>query len=146
MTSPSEAFLLDANVFIEPMFIDPKNRWYPFDVVPGYWDFLQRELGGAHVRSVVHVSRSSKDTLMTFQTGLRGLGERPSRTAQMIPRFSRAIWRFPHMSGRLRGAARDRSSAVPLTSFSVKAWQILGLLRERECMGRRWSLKRFRAR
>lgn len=50
MTSPTEVFLLDTNVFIEP-----KSRWYPFDVVPGYWDFLRQELGGEHVRSIVHV-------------------------------------------------------------------------------------------
>lgn len=50
MTPPSEVFLLDTNVFIEP-----KNTWYPFDVVPGYWDFLQMELGGEHVRSIIHV-------------------------------------------------------------------------------------------
>jgi hypothetical protein len=28
-------YLIDANVFI-----DAKNRYYPFDVVPGFWDWL----------------------------------------------------------------------------------------------------------
>ena len=50
MTPSSEAFLLDTNVFIEP-----KNTWYPFDVVPGYWDFLRMELGSKRVRSIVPV-------------------------------------------------------------------------------------------
>ena len=50
MTSQNEVFLLDANVFIEP-----KNRFYPFDVFPGYWAFLLQELGGEHVKSIMHV-------------------------------------------------------------------------------------------
>ncbi|MGW5556618.1 DUF4411 family protein [Micromonospora sp. NPDC003944] len=29
-------YLLDSNVFIEA-----KNRYYPFDVVPGFWDWIQ---------------------------------------------------------------------------------------------------------
>lgn len=45
-----ETFLLDANVFIEP-----KNRYYPFDIFPGYWEFLSQELGGESVKSIEHV-------------------------------------------------------------------------------------------
>lgn len=40
MTNEPETLLLDSNVFIEP-----KNRSYPFDVFPGYWQFLQEEMG-----------------------------------------------------------------------------------------------------
>ena len=43
-------FLLDTNVFIEP-----KNRFYPFDIVPGYWDLLEKELGGDSVQSIMKV-------------------------------------------------------------------------------------------
>ena len=43
-------FLLDTNVFIEP-----KNRFYPFDIVPGYWDLLEKELGGNSVQSIMKV-------------------------------------------------------------------------------------------
>lgn len=43
-------FLLDSNVFIEP-----KNTYYPFDLVPGYWDFLSQEIGGPRIRSITHV-------------------------------------------------------------------------------------------
>lgn len=71
MTSPSEAFLLDANVFIEP-----KNRWYPFDVVPGYWDFLRRELGGEHVRSVVHVYEELQGHTDDLSDWAKGIGRK----------------------------------------------------------------------
>lgn len=50
MISSNEIFLLDSNVFIEP-----KNRFYPFDIFPGYWRFLLEELGGERVRSITHV-------------------------------------------------------------------------------------------
>ncbi len=30
-------YLLDANVFI-----DAKNRYYGFDIVPAFWDWLQQ--------------------------------------------------------------------------------------------------------
>lgn len=43
-------FLLDTNVFIEP-----KNRFYPFDIVPGYWDLLEKELGANSVQSITQV-------------------------------------------------------------------------------------------
>lgn len=46
----SNSFLLDTNVFIEP-----KNRYYPFDICPGYWQLLKANLGGDVVNSITHV-------------------------------------------------------------------------------------------
>lgn len=48
--SVSESFLLDTNVFIEP-----KNRYYPFDICPGYWSLLEDNLGTVAVGSITHV-------------------------------------------------------------------------------------------
>ena len=40
-------YLLDSNVFIEA-----KNRHYPFDVVPAFWDWLVRaHVGWAGLRA-----------------------------------------------------------------------------------------------
>lgn len=44
------AYLLDANVFIES-----KNRFYGFDICPGFWDWLTLRHSGGHVFSVSQV-------------------------------------------------------------------------------------------
>lgn len=41
------AFLLDANVFIEA-----RNRYYAFDICPGFWQWLSDEDGGGRVLTV----------------------------------------------------------------------------------------------
>lgn len=71
MTLPSEVFLLDTNVFIEP-----KGHWYPFDVVPGYWDFLRRELGGECIRSIVHVYEELQGHADALADWVKGVGRK----------------------------------------------------------------------
>jgi len=44
------AFLLDANVFIEA-----KNRYYGFDICPGFWEWLINEESAGRVLSVAAV-------------------------------------------------------------------------------------------
>lgn len=44
------AFLLDANVFIEA-----KNRYYGFDICPGFWEWLTNEESDGRVLSVAAV-------------------------------------------------------------------------------------------
>ena len=48
--SENKSFLLDTNVFIEP-----KNRYYPFDICPGYWQLLENNLGGDTAESITNV-------------------------------------------------------------------------------------------
>lgn len=43
-------FLTDANVFIEA-----KNRYYDFDICPGFWDWMDAQLPLLNVRSIVPV-------------------------------------------------------------------------------------------
>lgn len=51
------AFLLDANVFIEA-----KNRYYGFDLCPGFWEFLDRKVEEGVVLSVDAV----RDELISY--------------------------------------------------------------------------------
>ena len=44
------AYLLDANVFIEA-----KNRYYGFDLCPGFWDWLEVAHADSHVWSIEKV-------------------------------------------------------------------------------------------
>ena len=46
----SSAMILDANAFIEP-----KNRFYAFDICPGFWDFVIDDFENRNAMSVVHV-------------------------------------------------------------------------------------------
>lgn len=48
-------YLLDSNVFIEA-----KNRHYGFDVVPGFWEWLD----DAHGRGIVHSVNKVRDELL----------------------------------------------------------------------------------
>ncbi|MBU3699965.1 MAG: DUF4411 family protein [Candidatus Kapabacteria bacterium] len=49
-------YLLDANVLIEA-----KNRYYSFDVCPGFWDWLKRENAIGTVLSIDAVARELSD-------------------------------------------------------------------------------------
>jgi predicted nucleic acid-binding protein len=60
------AYLLDANVFI-----DAKNRYYGFDLCPGFWDWLLREHGAGRAFSVRHVG----DELLAGADTLAGWAE-----------------------------------------------------------------------
>ncbi len=46
----SQKMILDSNVFIEA-----KNRYYAFDICPGYWDFVIRDFGHGNAMSILHV-------------------------------------------------------------------------------------------
>jgi hypothetical protein len=48
--------ILDANAFIEP-----KNRFYAFDICPGFWDFVIEDFENGNAMSVIHV----RDELLT---------------------------------------------------------------------------------
>lgn len=48
-------YLLDSNVFIEA-----KNRYYPFDVVPGFWDWIE----AAQQTSSVYIIEAVRDELV----------------------------------------------------------------------------------
>lgn len=46
----SSAMILDANAFIES-----KNRFYAFDICPGFWDFVIDDFENGNAMSVSHV-------------------------------------------------------------------------------------------
>ena len=48
--------VLDSNAFIEP-----KNRFYAFDICPGFWDFVIDDFENGNAMSVIHV----RDELLT---------------------------------------------------------------------------------
>ncbi len=52
----SSAMILDTNAFIEP-----KNRFYAFDICPGFWDFVIEDFENGSATSVIHV----RDELLT---------------------------------------------------------------------------------
>lgn len=43
-------YLLDTNVFIEA-----KNRYYAFDICPGFWDWMDHVVAGGDVMSIIMV-------------------------------------------------------------------------------------------
>lgn len=47
MISQQQPMVLDANVFIEP-----KNRYYSFDICPGFWDFLVTDFANGNAVSI----------------------------------------------------------------------------------------------
>ncbi len=58
------AYLLDANTFI-----DAKNRYYDFDVCPGFWDWLDQQSALARVLSIEAVGNellAGDDRLTTW--------------------------------------------------------------------------------
>jgi hypothetical protein len=54
--SPTETFVLDSNIFIEA-----KQRYYAFDVCPGFWDALIWQHGRGLVVSIDRVKKELKD-------------------------------------------------------------------------------------
>lgn len=46
----SQKMVLDSNALIEA-----KNRYYAFDICPGYWDFVIRDFGRGNATSIIHV-------------------------------------------------------------------------------------------
>lgn len=109
MTSPSETFLLDTNVFIQP-----KNTWYPFDVVPGYWDFLRKELGGECVRSITPVYeelQGHEDDLSEWAKGLgRSRFEDCLENQDVLKRYLAVATHVRSLEG--GGSGQKRHSAV----------------------------------
>ncbi|MBF0142675.1 MAG: DUF4411 family protein [Magnetococcales bacterium] len=49
-------YFLDSNVFIEA-----SNRYYSFDICPGFWDWLDREIPNGKVASIVNVYEELKE-------------------------------------------------------------------------------------
>lgn len=60
-------FWIDANCLIEP-----HRRWYAFDVVPGYWDFLENEFEDGRLASCAliyeELKRGNRDDLLDWAT------------------------------------------------------------------------------
>lgn len=54
-------YLLDANVLIEA-----KNRYYAFDIAPGFWDWLHQ----AHLQSLACSIEAVRDELLTGKDDL----------------------------------------------------------------------------
>ena len=42
--------VLDSNAFIEP-----KNRFYAFDICPGFWDFVAADFANGNAISIINV-------------------------------------------------------------------------------------------
>jgi len=49
-------YLLDTNIFIQAQKID-----YPFDVFPGFWEWLERDLKGGVIHSIEPVFKEIKN-------------------------------------------------------------------------------------
>lgn len=50
-------------------FIEPKNRFYAFDICPGYWEFVIDDFESGNARSVTHVHNEilgGSDALSTW--------------------------------------------------------------------------------
>lgn len=50
MMPQNQQMILDSNVFIEA-----KNRFYAFDICPGYWDFVNKDFRSGGALSIMHV-------------------------------------------------------------------------------------------
>lgn len=64
------AYLLDTGIFIEA-----KRRFYGFDFVPGYWDWLVREANAGTIRSIERVAEeigAQQDDLAAWAATLPG--------------------------------------------------------------------------
>lgn len=60
----SNVMVLDSNAFIEP-----KNRFYAFDICPGYWEFVIDDFESGNAMSVTHVRNEilgGSDALSTW--------------------------------------------------------------------------------
>ena len=61
--------VLDSNAFIEP-----KNRFYAFDICPGFWDFVAADFANGNAISIIHVRDeilAGGDELSTWTEQLR---------------------------------------------------------------------------
>ena len=61
------AMVLDSNAFIEP-----KNRFYAFDICPGFWDFVADDFANGNAMSIIHVRDeilAGGDELSTWMKG-----------------------------------------------------------------------------
>lgn len=69
-------YLLDANVFIEA-----KKRYYGFDICPGFWAYLEREMAAGSVRSLDAVKRelvAQADELSAWATAHEAFFDTPT--------------------------------------------------------------------
>lgn len=48
--APYPPYLIDSNAFIES-----KNRYYAFDICPGFWDFMVDDFNAERSLSIRHV-------------------------------------------------------------------------------------------
>jgi hypothetical protein len=63
----NQKMILDSNAFIEA-----KNRYYAFDICPGYWDFVIKDFGCGNATSFTHVwteIESGGDDLTAWMKG-----------------------------------------------------------------------------
>lgn len=88
-------FLLDTNVFIEA-----KNRYYAFDICPGFWDWMDAVCDGdvASIVSVRDEMTGGNDELANWpRTGRmpRGSWQSMTSTRRAISPESSSTWQQP---------------------------------------------------
>lgn len=84
------AFLLDANVFIEA-----RNRYYAFDICPGFWEWLADEENGGRVLTLEAVRdelMGREDDLAEWTRGRPGSFFEPPDAAVLPPLATLATW------------------------------------------------------
>lgn len=84
------AYLLDANVFIEA-----RNRYYAFDICPGFWEWLSTEDGRGRVLSVEAIRdelSGREDDLAEWTRGRLTSFFEPPDAAVLPPLASLATW------------------------------------------------------
>lgn len=101
----NETFLLDTNVFIEP-----KNRYYPFDICPGYWQLLEGSLGGDTVESLTYVY----DEIMAGEDDLTDWTKRSFKRGQFIDCATDAdvFAKYLEISGYVNALPDKRPNAI----------------------------------
>jgi hypothetical protein len=65
-------YLLDSNVFIQA-----KNMQYPFDVFPGFWDWLKRDMEAGIIASISPIFQElskGNDSLLDWINGCKDCG------------------------------------------------------------------------
>ena len=95
------AFLLDSNVFIEA-----RNRYYAFDLCPGFWEWLAEEEDSGRVLTIEAVRDEllgREDDLADWIRGRRTPFFQPPDAAVLPPLATLAVWVRAH---------RYRASAV----------------------------------
>ncbi len=82
-------YVLDTNVFIEA-----KNRYYAFDIAPGFWDGLIQQEGLGRIESIDRVQdelNKGKDELKKWANNQFSHAFHPSTEADVISAYSRII-------------------------------------------------------